>query len=206
MKITVVLCTYNRCLSLAKALESASALRLPSSTEWEVLIVDNNSSDGTREVAEEFCRSFPGHFRYLFEPQPGKSHALNSGIRNTTADVVAFMDDDVTVEPTWLQQLTDPLHGGSWAGSGGRIVPDQQFVPPRWLSLDERYALALLAMFDYGPGSCGAGGSALRHQHGLSPGNLCKARRVPHRFGSTPWQRDSKRRHRIWPPPARRRR
>ena len=50
MKITVILCTYNRCQNLAQALESIAASKLPESVEWEVLVVDNNSSDQTREV------------------------------------------------------------------------------------------------------------------------------------------------------------
>ena len=65
--------------------------------------------------------------------------------------ILAFMDDDVTVEATWLENLTAPLRNGEWAGSGGRILPEQTFVPPPWLSLEGRYALAPLAIFDCGP-------------------------------------------------------
>jgi glycosyltransferase involved in cell wall biosynthesis len=86
---------------------------------WEILVVDNNSKDRTREVVEDFCRRDPDHFRYVFEPQQGKSFALNSGIREARGDVVAFMDDDVTVEPTWLQNLTADLWSGQWTGAGG---------------------------------------------------------------------------------------
>ena len=135
MNITVILCTYNRCQSLAKALASAAALRVPESVEWEVLVVDNNSNDQTREVVREFANRYPGRFRYLFEPQPGKSYALNSGIREARGTVLAFMDDDVTVEPSWLTNLTATLHSGEWAGAGGRILPEKNFSPPRWLSL-----------------------------------------------------------------------
>ena len=151
MRITVILCTYNRCRSLVRALESAAALKLPEADEWEILVVDNNSTDKTREVVANFCRQYPGRFRYLFEPRQGKSHALNAGIREAHADVLAFMDDDVTVDPEWLRNLTASLHGGYWAGAGGRILPQQTFRPPPWLLLSERYALSPLALFD--PGS-----------------------------------------------------
>jgi glycosyltransferase involved in cell wall biosynthesis len=151
MKITAILCTYNRCQSLAKALESAAALRLPESEAWEVLVVDNNSSDQTREVVEDFCRRYPGHFRYLLETRQGKSHALNAGIRQAHGDILAFMDDDVTVEPTWLANLTACLHNGDWAGAGGRILPERTFPPPRWLSIDSPYAMGPFATFDLGP-------------------------------------------------------
>ena len=150
MKITVILCTYNRCESLAKALNSVAAQTLPESVDWEVLVVDNNSNDRTREVAEGFSSRHPDRFRYLFEPQPGKSHALNAGIREARADILAFLDDDVTVEPTWLQNLTAGLHNGEWAGAGGRIVPVWSRPVPRWLSPGAWYALAPLVQFDLG--------------------------------------------------------
>jgi glucosyl-dolichyl phosphate glucuronosyltransferase len=150
MNITVILCTYNRCQSLAKTLDSVAASTLPESVDWEILVVDNNSSDHTREVVEDFCRRYPRHFRYLFEPQPGKSHALNAGIREARGDVLAFMDDDVTVEPTWLQNLTAPLHKSEWVGSGGRTLPEPTFATPRWIRLEGRYAAGPLAIFDLG--------------------------------------------------------
>ena len=153
MNITVILCTYNRCQSLAKALASAAALRVPESVQWEVLVVDNNSRDQTREVVKRFSDRYPGRFRYLSEPQPGKSFALNSGIREARGTVLAFMDDDVTVEPLWLTNLTATLHTGESAGAGGRILPEEDFSPPRWLSLAGprgRYVLAPLALFDLG--------------------------------------------------------
>lgn len=139
MRITVILCTYNRCRSLAKALNSAASLALPESDEWEVLVVDNNSRDKTREVVEDFCRRHPERFRYLFEPQPGKSHALNAGIREARGEVLAFMDDDVTVEPTWLQNLTAALRNNEWAGAGGRVLREWTCSAPHWLSVQGPY-------------------------------------------------------------------
>jgi glycosyltransferase involved in cell wall biosynthesis len=113
-------------------------------------VVDNNSKDKTREVVEEFiCRS-PGRFRYLFEPHQGKSHALNSGIRAASGDILAFMDDDVEVDPNWLCNLSKALNDPTWSGAGGRILPEVGFLPPRWLDTSGRYALAPLAIFDLG--------------------------------------------------------
>jgi len=149
--ITVVLCTYNRCGSLAKALESVAASQLPSHIEWEVLVVDNNSRDQTREVIEGFIGRYPNRFRYLFEPRPGKSYALNSGVRAARGDILAFIDDDVTVEPTWLQNLTAGLSGKEWAGAGGPIRPEKGFSCPEWLPLDGPGSMGgILAFFDRG--------------------------------------------------------
>lgn len=149
----MILCTFNRCDSLAQTLNSIAASVLPDSVEWEVVVVDNNSNDRTRDVVTRFCQEFPGRFRYLYEPTPGKSHALNSGIRGAQGDILAFVDDDVTVSTRWLQNLTATLlHDDAWAGSGGRTAPAQTFSPPPWLSLEEPYSSGgiLAALFDLG--------------------------------------------------------
>jgi len=156
MSISVILCTCNRCESLAKTLESLAVSALPDAVEWEVLVVDNNSSDQTRDVVEEFRGRYPGRFRYLFVPNPGKSYALNAGIREARGRILAFVDDDVTVEPTWLQNLTAPLREGEWGGVGGRTLLEQTFSRPRWLALDGPYSMGgvLAALFDLGDKPC----------------------------------------------------
>jgi glycosyltransferase involved in cell wall biosynthesis len=151
MKITVILCTYNRRRSLPMALASLAAQVLPNGIEWETLIIDNNSTDDTRNIAEEYCRKFPGRFRYVFEAQQGKSHALNRGIHEASGEVIAFIDDDVTAAPDWLQRLAAPLQNPVYAGVGGRIVPPVGFTAPRWLALDGPFELGgILALFDRG--------------------------------------------------------
>jgi glucosyl-dolichyl phosphate glucuronosyltransferase len=124
---------------------------LPESIQWEVLVVDNNSVDRTKEVVQEFSRSSPPRFRYLFEQMQGKSYALNTGIRESKGDILAFTDDDVIVDPSWLMNLISPLLGQSeWAGVGGRVLPDRNFCPPPWLPREGGYPLGPLAMFDMG--------------------------------------------------------
>jgi glycosyltransferase involved in cell wall biosynthesis len=151
MNITVVLCTYNRCESLAKTLESVGASTLPEGFSWEVLVVDNNSTDRTRQMVEEFCRRDPIHFRYLFEPKVGKSQALNAGVSNANGEILVFTDDDVSVESTWLRNLTSSLGGEEWAGAGGRTLPAHPFSAPPWLPLDDPYNMkGVLALFDRG--------------------------------------------------------
>jgi glycosyltransferase involved in cell wall biosynthesis len=150
VRISVILCTYNRCDSLRKALGSIAAGASPDSAEWEVLVVDNNSTDQTKEIVNDFIRRYSGRFRYVFEGRQGKSHALNSGIRNARGEILAFTDDDVVVHPTWLQNLTAGLRAGKWAGAGGRILPDWPCAPPSWLPIKDQYGTAPLAMFDFG--------------------------------------------------------
>ena len=147
MDITVILCTFDRSQSLAKALASLTTQVLPDPVEWETLVVDSNSHDKTREVVEDFCRRYPDRFRYLFERRPGKSNALNAGIKEARGHILAFIDDDVIVEPQWLANLTTALRSDEWAGVAGRILPEKDFTPPHWIPLQERHALAPLAVF-----------------------------------------------------------
>ena len=150
MDISVILCTFNRCHLLPEALGSVAASNMPSGITWEVLVVDNNSTDQTREVVEAFSRHHPGRFRYLFEPRPGKSYALNAGIAAAKGDALAFMDDDVTVVPDWLWNLVVPLREGGFAGTGGRIVPRWATVPPSWLPNEGWASAGPLVSFDRG--------------------------------------------------------
>lgn len=152
MDITVILCTFNRCRTLAIALESVAASILPSTVAWEVLVVDNNSGDQTRTVVEDFGHRYLGRFRYVFEPQQGLSNARNAGVREAHGRIISFMDDDVTVEPTWLWNLTETLYGNKWAGAGGRICLDRNFSPPDWLRVEGPYSMGgqLAALFDLG--------------------------------------------------------
>lgn len=178
MNITVIVCTYNRCQSLATALESIAASQMPSSAVWEVLVVDNNSRDQTPEIVQDFGRRFPDRFRYVFEARQGLSNARNAGIREARGDIIVFTDDDITVEPNWLQNLTASLHGGNWAGAGGRILPAQTFSPPPWLALDGPYGMGgvLYAHFDLG----GQAGELDRAPHGA---NMAFQKYVFEKFG-----------------------
>lgn len=150
MKVSVVVCTHNRCAELQDTLASLAVSRVQEDVVWEVLVVDNNSTDGTRAVVEEFSRQNIGRFHYIFEPRQGKSWALNRALQEVSGDVVAFTDDDVKVEPSWLENICAPLKDGRYSGSGGRTLPPAGFTPPRWLAIDQPHALAPLALFNRG--------------------------------------------------------
>lgn len=154
--ISIVLCTYNRSGYLRKVLESISASELLESVCWEVVIVDNNSVDDTAGVARDFAARIPERFRYIFEKRQGKSHALNRGIGESKGDVLVFVDDDVTVEASWLRNLTASLWSGEWAGAGGRTLMVEKFAPPRWLALSGPCSMLgiLAAQFDLGGEPC----------------------------------------------------
>jgi glucosyl-dolichyl phosphate glucuronosyltransferase len=150
MNITVIVCTYNRCDLLAKALDSIAVQTVPEPFKWEVLVVDNNSSDRTGELVESYCVKDPARFRLVSEQQQGLSHARNTGIRNARGKILAFTDDDICVESGWLWNLTSSLHSGEWAGAGGQIMPTCSGILPNWLTIDDFRTLGAFAGFDLG--------------------------------------------------------
>ena len=109
------------------------------------------SEDDLRQIVEEFSQRYPGRFKYTLEKEQGLCPARNTGIRCAQGEIVVFTDDDVTVEPTWLQNVALGFADPQWAGIGGKIVPLWSCARPRWLSLDEPYASGPLVMFDRGP-------------------------------------------------------
>ena len=150
MNITVIVCTYNRGDLLAKALDTIAVQTVPEPFKWEVLVVDNNSSDRTRELVESYCVKNPARFRLVSERQQGLSHARNTGIRNARGEILAFTDDDIHVESGWLWNLTSSLHSGEWAGAGGQIMPICSGILPNWLTIDDFRTLGAFAGFDLG--------------------------------------------------------
>jgi len=152
--ISVIVCTHNRSASLGKTLASLALSAVPTHVEWEVLVVDNNSTDHTRQCAEDFCRRYPARFRYLFEGQAGKSYALNAGIHAARGDILAFTDDDVLVDVDWLYKLASSLSDARYAGAGGRTFPEKGFMPPPWFPRDPRCASPPFALFDRGAEPC----------------------------------------------------
>lgn len=153
MKITVIVCTYNRCQRLPVTLESIASQSFQRPVEWEVLVVDNNSSDQTAQVVQEFSRRYPGRFRYLFEPRQGLSQARNAGVQAARGDILVFTDDDVTFEAGWLQSLTSELADGAWAGAGGRILRKWTCPPPEWLSIQGPYERMSFPVFTFDKGT-----------------------------------------------------
>jgi glycosyltransferase involved in cell wall biosynthesis len=150
VKISVLICTYNRAKTLGAAVESLAVQSLPESLAWEIVIVDNNSTDQTRQVVEDLQRKHPERIRYVLERQQGISNARNAGIKAARGEIMVFLDDDETATPDWVQNLTANLHSGEWAGAGGRVLPPVNFTPPSWLAIKNSFASGPLAAFDLG--------------------------------------------------------
>ena len=138
MKIDVVICTYNRAGLLGKCVESVLRADVPPGVSVEVIVVDNNSSDDTEKVVKGFGpgRANGMKVTYLFEGKQGKSYALNSALAAATGDIVAFIDDDETVEGSWVREIVEAERKYPACGSfGGKIVAAYPEDMPEWLDI-----------------------------------------------------------------------
>src|ERR1700722_18837624 len=130
--ISIIICTYNRCDSLRRPLDSLAALQSPPGLRYELLVVDNNSSDGTRAVVESYRSRLSCPVRYVFEPTPGQSYARNTAIGLALGKILAWTDDDVLVPPNWLMAIQDALSDPQVVCAGGKALPLWEAPPPPW--------------------------------------------------------------------------
>jgi glycosyltransferase involved in cell wall biosynthesis len=149
MKYSVVIATYNRAADLGETLTSLAGLRPDG--PWEVIVVDNNSSDDTRQVVDAAVSRFPVPLRYIFEREQGRSPALNAGIRFAQGDIIVTTDDDVRVEADWLDRAADGLWRLGCDYVGGRVLPIWGAPRPAWLPNRGGKHWAVIALLDYGP-------------------------------------------------------
>jgi len=165
--VTLVICTYDRRDSLSQTLDTVATQRcgLP----WEVLVVDNGSSDGTLGMVAERAPRFPAPLRAEREAQRGRSFALNRAIRVARGNILVFTDDDVNLRPGFLAAHTAIYADPAVAGGGGRILPILPENTPNWLieMLGERN-----------------GGLAGRYDFGDTPHEIDRASSMPLPFGA----------------------
>jgi glycosyltransferase involved in cell wall biosynthesis len=150
---SVVLSTYNRASILPWALDALVA----QPGYFELIVVDNNSTDATSEVVRRYAVEHPGRVRHVFEARQGLSFARNAGIERARGAIIAFTDDDVRVAPDWTEQVRrafDRHPGASYIS--GRILPQWTETPPRWLT-DAHWSP--LALQDYGDAPMRVGAS-----------------------------------------------
>lgn len=132
MQFSVVICTYNRLDHLPAAIESVFRQTLPAA-DYEVIVVDNCSTDGTRAAVESLTRQH-SNVRYLYETQLGLAYARNSGWQAAQAEWVAFLDDDAKAEANWLETAAELLKSASsdLHCVGGPIHPFYTSPQPDW--------------------------------------------------------------------------
>lgn len=150
--LTIVICTYNRDKYLSETLRRLANNRYDG--EWELLLIDNNSTDSTSSICKDFATQYPAvPFRYLVETQQGLSYARNRGIKEAKGDWLVFLDDDAFVGENYLERLSQYIQQiPDMAAFGGRIYPlFEEGITPSWLS---KWSASWLSAIDKGDQIC----------------------------------------------------
>ncbi|WP_224982616.1 glycosyltransferase family 2 protein [Geomonas agri] len=172
--LSVVVCTYNREALLGHCLQSLAGQTLDNE-RYEVLVIDNNSTDGTSTVVSSFAPRIP-NLRLVHEPRQGVSHARNRGWREAQGELVAYIDDDAQACPEWCERIIDAFTAVSPrpVSVGGEIRPWYEAAPPSWFSDEfELRTWGKSAGFLTPP----------RARHGFSGANVAFARSVLEELG-----------------------
>ena len=152
MILSIVICSYNRASYISDALTSLYC-QSAGLYEFEVIIVDNNSTDNTKEVYAIWRQTNTnGQFTFISETQQGASFARNTGAAIAKGEWVCFMDDDAVATLNYVENILKHIQNKPDAvGFGGRIIP--KYIPsePKWMSY---YVSSLVGNFDYAPIPC----------------------------------------------------
>lgn len=130
---------------MGAAIDSVLAQDFP---EFELILVDNRSTDRTKAIAEE--RLSDPRFKYVYEPQLGLSSARNRGFKEATGDILAYLDDDAEASPGWLAAIHQAYKDNEKLGIAGgrtRLIWPPGISRPHWLS---REASGVLGLYDFG--------------------------------------------------------
>lgn len=133
-KVTVAIPTYNRAAFLRQTLAGIAAQRFPREA-FEVLVIDNNSTDDTRAVVAEFAGESPAP-RHILEKKQGLDFARNRAVAEARGEIIVFGDDDILVETDWLAQMTAPLlidQAVRIGAVGGEVIPVFPDGLPEWV-------------------------------------------------------------------------
>lgn len=134
--VSVAICTFNRAESLRRTLESLVRMDVPAEVNWEVVVVNNNSTDHTDSVITDFMTRLP--IRREFEPRQGQSYARNRAVEVAMGDYIIWTDDDVVVDVNWLHAyvVAFSCHAGA-AVFGGQIQPRYETPVEKWVTEGE---------------------------------------------------------------------
>jgi glycosyltransferase involved in cell wall biosynthesis len=128
--ISVIIPTYNRATLLASTLESIAGQTLPLDL-YEVLIIDNGSTDNTRDVSNDFGTRLK-NISYIFEENPGLHAARHRGLKYSKGNILVYADDDVRAFPSWLASIAECFEDDRVAMVGGKNIPWLEAAPPTW--------------------------------------------------------------------------
>ncbi len=166
MNVSVIICTRNRAEYLRATLKSLANVNVPTGMAGELLVADNGSEDDTRRVVEEAAGLTNLPVRYLYESAPGKSHSMNTALREASGDILLFTDDDLRLPLHWIQSMCQPILSGQADAVAGSIKMAPHLERP-WMENTHRCWLAETGQSAPGEGICLVGANMAFSRHVL---------------------------------------
>lgn len=133
MHLSVIIPTRNRSALLEKAIESLT-VQTYSQDDFEVIVIDNGSTDGTKSIVESYKQKLP-NLSYAYEASPGLHIGRHKGLELSKGDILVYADDDIEAFPTWLEGIAESFEDPSVALVGGNNFPNYETPPPAWVEL-----------------------------------------------------------------------
>ena len=147
MNVSIIICTLNRCNYLERTLISLLDLSVPSGTDYEIIVVDNGSTDKTLNVIKDYSSKLP--LICIHEPRQGLSFARNRGIESASGDLILWTDDDVVVDPYWMSEyINAAMQWPSAVFFGGPIEPLFDGRPPNWIIRNLEYLTGVYSLLN----------------------------------------------------------
>jgi len=139
--VSVVIPTYNRKDMLKECLDSLFNQTYPKD-KYEIIVVNDGSTDGTEEVLKEYAKKAPCAFKWLTQQNKGSYAARNLGIRNARGEIICFTDDDCIADKRWLEELVKGFTNGGIGGVGGRIIAyNPRKIVEEYAKMDQESAI-----------------------------------------------------------------
>ncbi len=147
---SIIICTYNRSEKLSRVFDSLLKQKIPRHVTYEVVLVDNNSKDRTRELCREYEPRFSGKLKYIMEATQGKVFALNRGIKVAEGNTLIFTDDDVTLDEHWFNSIMKCFDVTGCDCVGGRVLPIFPDGTPTWVKEHATQLSGAVVIYEYG--------------------------------------------------------
>jgi len=148
--LSIIIATYNRAKILQRVLDGLLQQKGVPAEDYEILIVDNNSTDSTAELITLYGPQFKCVFRYLFQPEKGKSCALNMAVKGAHGVNLAFTDDDVILTDDWVKNIFQFVKDHQFDAAGGRVLPEYPENTPKWVVKNRDLLNGPIVVHDYG--------------------------------------------------------
>lgn len=168
--ISIIICTFNRSKALERVLSQLCG-QINGDKGLEMIVVDNNSQDDTRNTVERFSNHSP--LRYILEKRQGKPFALNRAVKETHGEWLIFTDDDVRLSDNWLNRINTIVREDQYRCFFGKILPDWNGAMPAWF--DPRMG-SVIVQADHGD-------EVLHHKNYLVGANMGIHRSIFDKYG-----------------------